>query len=147
MAARQPLFPVSSGALARDRRARIAALCIAWLAQYGFGLAPCELCYWQRYGYWAAIALGVVAILQPARSRRGDGSRSGCWRSPSWRPPASPCSMSASSSIGGKAPPTCTGQFTAGMTPEELHKRDRERADRALRRAGLDHVRNLHGGL
>ena len=38
-----------------------AALCAAWLAQYGFGLAPCELCYWQRYGYWAVIALGVIA--------------------------------------------------------------------------------------
>jgi disulfide bond formation protein DsbB len=28
------------------------------------------LCYWQRYGYWTAIALGVVAILQPARTAR-----------------------------------------------------------------------------
>jgi disulfide bond formation protein DsbB len=69
MAARQPLFPVSSVPwLAAG--AALAALCIAWLAQYGFGLAPCELCYWQRYGYWAAIALGVVAILQPARTAR-----------------------------------------------------------------------------
>jgi disulfide bond formation protein DsbB len=46
----------------------LAALCVAWLAQYGFGLAPCELCYWQRYGYWAVIAIGIVTILQPARS-------------------------------------------------------------------------------
>jgi len=39
-----------------------AALCVAWLAQYGAGLAPCELCYWARYAYWATIALGIVAI-------------------------------------------------------------------------------------
>ena len=39
-----------------------AALCVAWLAQYGAGLAPCHLCYLQRYAYWAAIALGCVAV-------------------------------------------------------------------------------------
>jgi len=69
MAARQPLFPPSSVPWLATGAA-LAALCIAWLAQYGYGLAPCELCYWQRYGYWGAIALGVVAILQPARSPR-----------------------------------------------------------------------------
>ena len=69
MAARQPLVPVSSVPWLATGGA-LAALCIAWIAQYGFGLAPCELCYWQRYGYWAAIAIGVVAILQPARHAR-----------------------------------------------------------------------------
>jgi disulfide bond formation protein DsbB len=38
------------------------ALCVAWLAQYGGGLAPCELCMLQRYGYWVAIVIGLVAI-------------------------------------------------------------------------------------
>lgn len=38
------------------------ALCVAWLAQYGGGLAPCHLCYLQRYAYWAAIAVGFVAV-------------------------------------------------------------------------------------
>lgn len=69
MATRQPLFPISSVPWLATGGALI-ALCIAWLSQYGFGLAPCELCYWQRYGYWAAIALGVIAILQPARTPR-----------------------------------------------------------------------------
>ena len=69
MASRQPLFPVSSVPWLSTGGA-LAALCIAWLAQYGFGLAPCELCYWQRYGYWAAIVLGVIAILQPRRTAR-----------------------------------------------------------------------------
>src|SRR5262245_21202569 len=75
MAARQPLFPVSSVPWLATGGA-LAALCIAWLAQYGFGLAPCELCYWQRYGYWAAIALGVVATLQPAGTAK---RRMGLW--------------------------------------------------------------------
>ncbi|MEZ5830124.1 MAG: disulfide bond formation protein B [Dongiaceae bacterium] len=69
MPARQPLFPPSSVPWLVTGAA-IAALCVAWIAQYGFGLAPCELCYLQRYGYWAAIALGVVAILQPAKTPR-----------------------------------------------------------------------------
>lgn len=67
MRARPPLFPISSVPWLATGAA-IAALCIAWIAQYGFGLAPCELCYWQRYGYWAAIAIGLVAIFMPARS-------------------------------------------------------------------------------
>ena len=67
MAARQPLFPLSSVPWLATGVA-VAALCIAWIAQYGFGLAPCELCYWQRYGYWAAIGIGVVAIFSPAGS-------------------------------------------------------------------------------
>ena len=67
MGARQPLFPISSVPWLATGAA-IAALCVAWIAQYGFGLAPCELCYWQRYGYWAAIAVGVVAIFMPAQS-------------------------------------------------------------------------------
>lgn len=69
MAARQPLFPVSSVPWVATGAA-LAALCIAWIAQYGFGLAPCELCYWQRYGYWAAIVIGLLAILQPAQSAK-----------------------------------------------------------------------------
>jgi disulfide bond formation protein DsbB len=67
MATRQPLFPLSSVPWLATGAA-IAALCIAWIAEYGFGLAPCELCYWQRYGYWAAIAIGLVAMFQPVNS-------------------------------------------------------------------------------
>lgn len=48
----------------------LAALCVAWLAQYAGGLAPCELCYLQRYGYWAAIVLGVITITQNDKPRR-----------------------------------------------------------------------------
>ena len=48
----------------------LAALCVAWLAQYAGGLAPCELCYVQRYGYWATILLGVITITQNGSPRR-----------------------------------------------------------------------------
>jgi len=26
----------------------------AYLSQYGFGLVPCEMCWWQRYPHFAA---------------------------------------------------------------------------------------------
>ena len=120
MAARQPLFPVSSVPWLATGAA-LAALCVAWLAQYGFGLAPCELCYWQRYGYWAAIALGVVAILQPAQSpRRGVA----LW--------LLTLAFLATAAIAifhvgveqkwwqGFA--SCTGDITQGMSPEELQQ-------------------------
>ena len=48
----------------------LAALCVAWLAQYAGGLAPCELCYLQRYGYWVVIVLGIVTIMQNDRPQR-----------------------------------------------------------------------------
>lgn len=35
----------------------------ALIAQYGFGLHPCEMCYWQRWPHQAAIVLGLLALL------------------------------------------------------------------------------------
>ena len=55
-----------------ERLARIAALLVpllllggAYVAQYGYGLAPCEMCWWQRYPHFAALALAVFAWLRP----------------------------------------------------------------------------------
>jgi disulfide bond formation protein DsbB len=96
-----------------------AALCVAWLAQYGFGLAPCELCYFQRYGYWTAIALGLIATFFSRRAKARKfwltltglallgvvgiagfhvGVEQGWWQGSS----------------------ACVGESTAGMTTEEL---------------------------
>lgn len=50
----------------------LAALCVAWLAQYGFGLAPCHLCLWQRGAHWATIALALAAVFA-GRNRRWRG--------------------------------------------------------------------------
>lgn len=52
----------------------LAALCMAWLAQYGFGLAPCHLCLLQRDAYWAAIALSFFAIVLGLRDRQSTRS-------------------------------------------------------------------------
>ncbi len=38
----------------------------AYVAQYGFGLYPCEMCWWQRYPHFAALAFGVAAyVMKP----------------------------------------------------------------------------------
>jgi disulfide bond formation protein DsbB len=41
----------------------------AYLGQYAFGLFPCEMCWWQRYAHFAALALAVLAfITAPSRA-------------------------------------------------------------------------------
>ena len=42
--------------------AAVGALATAYIAQYGFGVQPCELCLWQRGPYWAAAALAFAII-------------------------------------------------------------------------------------
>lgn len=37
----------------------------AYVSQYGFGLYPCEMCWWQRYPHFAALALAAFALLRP----------------------------------------------------------------------------------
>ena len=34
----------------------------AWVFQYGFGYAPCIMCYWQRYAHMAVIATAVAVL-------------------------------------------------------------------------------------
>lgn len=59
-------------------RAPLAALAIplalyggALISQFGFGLFPCEMCYWQRWPHQAAILLAALALLL----RRHDSAR------------------------------------------------------------------------
>jgi disulfide bond formation protein DsbB len=40
-----------------------AALLMAFVAQYGFGLRPCPLCLYQRLPYFAVLGVGLVAGL------------------------------------------------------------------------------------
>lgn len=37
----------------------------AYISQYGFGLYPCEMCWWQRYPHFAAIGIALLALLLP----------------------------------------------------------------------------------
>ena len=40
----------------------MAMLLGAWGFQYIGGLAPCEMCYWQRWPHMAAVAIGVASV-------------------------------------------------------------------------------------
>ncbi len=53
-------------------RARWAALLVpaallggAYVSEYGFGLFPCEMCWWQRYAHFAALGLAALAFALP----------------------------------------------------------------------------------
>ena len=35
----------------------------ALVSQYGFGLHPCEMCYWQRWPHQVAIVLALLALI------------------------------------------------------------------------------------
>lgn len=58
-----------------DRLAQALALAVpalllagAYISQYGFGLFPCEMCWWQRYPHFAAVGLALVSTFaQPKR--------------------------------------------------------------------------------
>ena len=40
----------------------------AYVSEYGFGLFPCEMCWWQRYPHFAAVALALLSTMaQPKR--------------------------------------------------------------------------------
>lgn len=57
------------------KHARLLALAIpagllggAYISQYGFGLYPCEMCWWQRYPHFAALGFALLSFaLKPAR--------------------------------------------------------------------------------
>jgi len=48
-----------------------ALLAGAYGSQHIGGLAPCEMCYWQRYAHWVGLAFAIVAILAGQLPDRG----------------------------------------------------------------------------
>jgi len=57
-------------------RARLVALLVpafllagAYVSQYAFGLFPCEMCWWQRYAHFAALAMALLAFAVPRQAR------------------------------------------------------------------------------
>jgi disulfide bond formation protein DsbB len=40
----------------------------AYVPQYVFGLYPCEMCWWQRWPHFAALAFALLAWVRPAAS-------------------------------------------------------------------------------
>ena len=55
--------------LARQIAVGLPALLLggAYISQYVFGLHPCELCWWQRYPHFAAIALAFLSTVAPPK--------------------------------------------------------------------------------
>jgi disulfide bond formation protein DsbB len=39
----------------------------AYVSQYGFGLYPCEMCLWQRWPHFAALALALASFVAPSK--------------------------------------------------------------------------------
>ena len=62
-----PLSP--SDKLAQRLALGIPALLLAgaYISQYGFGLFPCEMCWWQRYPHFAAIPLTFLSTVMAPR--------------------------------------------------------------------------------
>ena len=48
----------------------VLALGGAYIGQYVFGLFPCEMCWWQRYAHFAALALALAALVVRGPARR-----------------------------------------------------------------------------
>jgi len=62
--------------IAGVEKARLVALLVpalllggAYVSQYGFGLFPCEMCWWQRYAHFAALVLALLAFAVPRQAR------------------------------------------------------------------------------
>ena len=39
----------------------------AYLGEYGFGLYPCEMCWWQRYPHFVALVFALLAFVAPPK--------------------------------------------------------------------------------
>lgn len=63
--------PAAPAAFARGLALGVPAALLggAYLSQYAGGLHPCEMCYWQRWPHFVAIALAALAFLFRAPSR------------------------------------------------------------------------------
>lgn len=62
-----PLSP--SDRLAAQLALAVPALLLtgAYISQYGFGLFPCEMCWWQRYPHFAAVGFALLAMIAAPR--------------------------------------------------------------------------------
>ena len=63
--------PATSAAIARWLALGVPAALLAgaYGSQYLGGLHPCEMCYWQRWPHFAAVAFAALAFLSSADSR------------------------------------------------------------------------------
>ncbi len=59
----RPVALAPADLLAQRLAIGVPALLIAgaYVSEYGFGLYPCEMCWWQRYAHFVAIALALLS--------------------------------------------------------------------------------------
>ena len=59
----------NSTALAQRLALAVPALLLAgaYLSEYGFGLHPCEMCWWQRWPHFAAVGLALASFAIPPK--------------------------------------------------------------------------------
>lgn len=57
-----------------EKRAQLLALVVpaallggAYISEYVFGLFPCEMCWWQRYPHFAALAFALLSFVAPPK--------------------------------------------------------------------------------
>ena len=48
----------------------LAALCVAYFAQYVLLMTPCELCLWERWPYRIVVVLGLLGAMSRPRTTR-----------------------------------------------------------------------------
>ena len=77
-----------------------------WLRNISGGLAPCEMCWWQRYAHFAALPFALVAAARRAGCRTAAAPSSGWRRSASSPAARSASTMPASSSTISRASPS-----------------------------------------
>lgn len=65
--ARNSTISGASLRLARALAIAVPALLLggAYVAEYAFGLYPCEMCWWQRWPHFAAVPLAALAFVAP----------------------------------------------------------------------------------
>ncbi len=61
------LNPTDSGRTARAIALGVPLVLLggAYISQYGFGLYPCEMCWWQRWALFAALPFGLIGWFKP----------------------------------------------------------------------------------
>jgi disulfide bond formation protein DsbB len=47
----------------------LASLSFAYIAQYGYGVNPCPMCYYERYIYWFIAVIGCIGYTFPHFSK------------------------------------------------------------------------------
>ncbi len=114
--------------------------------QYGLGLAPCEMCHWQRWPHIVAIVAGLGAFAASSNRKLALGLLL-----------VAIGSIVVTSALGvfhagveyrwWAGPQACAGTIPTGLSPEELKKYLFGAKMVSLRRARLEAGRHLDGGV